>query len=208
MIQTTRHTFVPSVRVVGRIDPVAPWEVIFAEPMLCGASWEFARAQGGPLTQRVLDVLEDEVPGGRGARIDTQSQDLMEGQYPAIPGWHCDAASIPRDDAAEAAVYTCFVSSVAGGVSRTLFAAEPLTLDVDRDRVWGSTHRGAELFLMHRQIAEDGDVVRFDGNTLHRAAECHQRGWRYWFRLTMTDQAPRNAIKTTVQIYTPIESRG
>lgn len=206
MVQMTRHTFVPSVRVVGKIDPVAPWEVIFAEPMLCGASWGFARERGGPLTQRVLDVLEAEVPGGRGARIDTQSQDLMEGQYPAIPGWHCDSASIPRADVRP--VYTCFVSSVAGGVSRTLFAAEPLTLDIDNDHVWGSTHRGAELFLMHRQVAEDGDVVRFDDNTLHRAAECHQRGWRYWFRLAISDDPPRNAIKTTVQIYTPIESRG
>lgn len=224
MIQMTTHTFVPNVKVVGRIEPLASIETIFAEPMLWSASLEFARAHGGPLTQKVLDVLEPEMPeidaivraNGRYACIDTESQDLMEGQFPSIPGWHCDVMSVkrPNDGEAEAqivrdtVVYTCFASTNPEGVSQTLFAAEPLTLEVDTDHVWNSVHRGAERFLLHREKARDGDVIRFDGNTLHRTSECHRNGWRYFFRLTVYHKPPRNVIKNRVQIYTPIESRG
>jgi hypothetical protein len=224
MIQMTTHTFVPDVRVVGRIEPVVAMETIIAEPMLWGASWEFSREHGGPLTQRVLDALEPELPEmqaiarphGRYLNIDTESQDLIEGQYPSIPGWHCDAMSVrrPNDGEAEAQiardtiVYTCFLSTEPQGVSQTLFAAEPLTLEVDTDHVWNSVHRGAERFLLHREKGRDGDVIRFDGNTLHRSSECHRTGWRYWFRLTIYPKPPKNIIKNRVQVYTPIESRG
>lgn len=225
MIQMTTHTFVPNVKVVGRIEPVVvSTEDIVAEPMLWGASLEFSRLHGGPLTQKVLRALEPEMPAinaiveanGRYANIDTERQDLMEGQYPSIPGWHCDAMSVtrPGDGEVEAGivrdtiVYTCFVSDQPQGVSQTLFAAEPVTLEVDTDHVWNSVHRGAERHLLHRSKARDGDLVRFDGNTLHRSSECHQSGWRYWFRLTIYHKPPRNVIKTRGQVYTPIESRG
>ncbi|HEV3485481.1 MAG TPA: hypothetical protein VG106_08740, partial [Vicinamibacterales bacterium] len=153
---------------------------------------------------------------GRHLNIDTQSQHLMEGQFPSIPGWHCDAMSVkgPRDTdadeqiARDTIVYTCFVSTNEDGVSQTLFADEPLTLEVDTDHVWPSVHRGAELHLLRRQKVKDGDVVRFDGNTLHRAAECHRAGWRYWFRLTVYHKPPRNVVKRMVQVYTPVEARG
>ncbi len=216
MIETRTHTFVPDVRVVGRVDPVVPKEIIIGEPMLWSASWDFARQRGGPLTQRVMDALQPCRPEiterearGRFLCIDTESQDLMEGQYPSIPGWHCDGDGGPNDRiASEAIVFACFLSSEPGGVSRTVFAAEPLTLEVDLDHIWPSVHRGVERFLMRRERVADGDIIRFDGNTLHRASDCHRGGWRYWFRLTVYRKPPNNVIKTRAQVYTPVESRG
>jgi hypothetical protein len=223
MIETRMHTFVPSLVRVGAVEAVVPMEAIIAEPMLWSATWAFAREHGGPLTQGVLDVLEAErdridavCAGGRHAVIDTESQDLMAGQYPSIPGWHCDAITVPRPGedgdhqrrVRETIVYSCSVSSQPGGVSQTLFAAEPLTLEVDLDHVWPSVHRGAEDRLLRREKMRDGEVVRFDGATLHRSAACHRSGWRYWFRLTLYHKPPQNVIKRRVQVYTPVESRG
>jgi hypothetical protein len=206
------HTFVPNVRVVARLDPVVPMETIIAEPMLWSASIAFAREKGGPLTQAVLDALGPAMPeieDGRFVNIDTESQDLMEGQYPSIPGWHCDGDGGPSGRiSSDALVFACFQSSRPGGVSRTIYAAEPLTLEVEPDHVWPSVHRGVERFLMRREHANDGDVIRFDGNTLHRASDCYAGGWRFWFRLTVYQKPPQNVIKHRTQVYTPIESRG
>lgn len=216
MIETRTHTFVPDIRVVGRVEPVVPKETISAEPMLWSASWDFARQHGGPLTHGVMDALapmraemEALEAQGRYVCIDTESQDLLEGQYPSIPGWHCDGDGGPADRiATDAIVYACFLSNRPDGVSRTTFAAEPLTLEVDLDHIWPSVHRGTERFLLRREKQNDGEVVRFDGNTLHRSSDCHRSGWRYWFRLTIYRKPPRNVLKRRVQVYTPVESRG
>ena len=94
MIETGMHTFVPDVKVVGRMEPVVNTRAIIDEPMIWGADLNFARRHGGPLTRMVIEVLEGEVPAiqeierqGRYACIDTESQFLLIGQFPSIPGW-------------------------------------------------------------------------------------------------------------------------
>src|SRR5438874_10468983 len=103
--------------------------------MLWSASIDFARQRGGPLTRGVLDALApamaeiDALVAGHGrfVNIDTESQDLMEGQFPSIPGWHCDGDGGPAGRiSSDALVFGCFQSSRPGGVSRTIYAAEPV----------------------------------------------------------------------------------
>lgn len=85
-------------RGVGRIEKTNA--VIEDEPMLFGASWDFARKNGGPLTTRVMNLLKgeanflplltDQALKGYHPVIDTKTVLLQPGQYPCIGGWHCD----------------------------------------------------------------------------------------------------------------------
>lgn len=219
MIEAGMHTFVPDVKVLGRMEPVANTRAIIDEPMIWSADLNFARRHGGPLTRRALEVLEGELPAiqeierrGRYACIDTESQFLLIGQFPSIPGWHADAmletengqpdlSSISPDGL----VYTLSISDQPGGVSRTLFAAQPLTVEYDRDHVWRSVHRAAETFLLRRTLADEGAMIRFDQNTLHKPSPCYRKGWRFWFRLTLYHKPPKNELLNRVQIYSPEE---
>ncbi|MGH8531257.1 MAG: hypothetical protein ACREV1_00660 [Gammaproteobacteria bacterium] len=219
MIETSTYTFVPDLKVVGRTEPVVSTRAIIDEPMIWGADLNFTRRHGGPLTRMALQLLEGELPmiqqierRGRYACIDTESQFLLIGQFPSIPGWHGDAM-LETDNgqpdfstiSPDALVYMLSISDQPGGVSRTLLAAQPLTVEYDRDHVWRSVHRAAETFLLQRVLAEEGTMIRLDQDTLHKPAPCYRKGWRFWFRLTLYHKPPKNEFLNRVQVYSPEE---
>lgn len=215
-------TFTPSTRIVGSLAGRVPTESIEAEPMLFSASPSFAREQGGPLTQAVLGVLEgtDEIEEaamfaktrGLWLVIDTRSHMLMPGFCPAIPGWHCDAyprrgyASQPdvRGGTPDAWHYVTHLSDQDVGPSRTIFADEPLSVDIAEDdrHVWKTVHDAATARVLRALQFLDGEVVRFSQPTLHRVAPAECRGWRWWFRMSMYYRPPLNRIRRQVQVYT------
>lgn len=222
-------TFEPKVLDLPRLEAsVVPAEVITDEPMLYSASPLFAQTYGGPLTQAALGQMQHfmeniGLPPGCHWVIDTRSHMLMPGQYPAIGGWHCDAVprahynAQPDLDRMNRDVWhlTAHVSTHKEGVSSTLFLIEPLTLDIDTERVWASAHEGVKKYEpetlvcapMHR-VPGDGAVVAFNQPTLHRAARTVHRGWRWWIRASMYYARPINKIRRHVQVYTSAEGAG
>jgi hypothetical protein len=217
----TTFTFEPSTSVVARVSGQANRAEIHAETMFFGCSVEFIQDfdSGGHMARIVLDELNraGELDAakryckkhGKHLVIDTRSHMLMPGMYPAIPGWHCDA--YPRSHYGEqpnlyAALpdtphYVVHVSDQNGGVSRTLYAAEPITVEIDEDRVWGSWHEAAEREPIARVQYRDGEIVRMLQPTLHRAQRCYQKGWRWWFRMSAFYKPPENAVRKQVQVY-------
>ena len=119
MIEIREHHFVPMFQVVAKLPTIIPTQAIADEPLLWGAGWDFAKENGGPLTQMVMDSLAGEMETiralegkGRYPVIDTEGQHLLVGQFPSIPGWHCD--SLPDanlDQASEDAVHYTFSAS-------------------------------------------------------------------------------------------------
>ena len=223
MKELRTHQFVPNVHTVGRVAPVASASELANEPMVWGADLEFARANGGPLTHSVLDAMESEMPLirsiealGRYAVVDTESQFLLPDQYPSIPGWHCD--SVPEFGEDNPCVgqpdlsqidedgihYTASIAEHPGGVSQTSFAAQSVNIEYDMDHVWDSVGKQAERKLLQRQTMADGDIVRFDQNTLHKSTPCHQKGLRFWLRLSLYHKKPLNKVLNRVQVYTVI----
>lgn len=214
-MDTIEHTFVADIEIVGELTACVATRSIKDEPCLSNSDWAFARVQGGSLTQAVLDQLEPQRPllaaiqqQGLHLCIDTESQFMLPGQYPAIPGWHCDSSTeLSRQNENE----LFFVSSISDqkdGVSQTLFSNGAVTMLVDRDHLWQSVHQQAERLILNRQIIPDGNIVRFSMNTLHCPTACYQAGWRFWFRLAVTIKKPQNKLLRQIQIYSPIESRG
>ncbi len=220
MIEMFEHKFVPDIEIVGELPAVVPMQDIIDEPMVWGADWAFTRQHGGPLTQAVLDQLETQRPlldeiqaRGRYVCIDTESQFLLLGQYPSIPGWHCDSIMEVdgRNDVSQQEVdcihFMVSISDHEGGVSQTLFADETTTMKIDKDHVWQSVHQQAERLILHRRIIPDGKLVKFSMNTLHCPSACYQAGWRFWFRLSAYHKPPKNQLMYRTQVYTSVESR-
>jgi hypothetical protein len=212
-----KHTFRPEWELVALLQGRVETVTIAEEPMLFSASPAFAESYGGPLTRAVLRSLEKErhrwteyiaSHPGTHAVIDTRSHMLMPGQYPAIPGWHCDA--YPRGKGGsgqpdlEAGDPECFhyvvtVSDQQRGVSNTAFLEGTVTVEVDPEQVWGSVHD--EIRELAGVKIPDGNLIRFKQESLHRASATHAKGWRWFFRLSMYHSAPMNQIRRQVQVY-------
>jgi hypothetical protein len=213
------HMFEPHWESIHKLHGQVETATIVEEPMLFSTSPDFAESYGGSLTRAVLRALSrerdriatyiSEHPGTY-AVIDTRSHMLMPGQYPAIPGWHCDA--YPRGKGSsgqpdlkagdpECFHYVVTVSDQPNGVSNTTFMQVPLNLNVDPERVWGSVHDAVEALGIGAATISDGHLIRFKQETLHRATRTHTKGWRWFFRMSMYHSKPMNQIRRQVQVY-------
>lgn len=220
----TKLFFNPYLERCGRIYPLDTPQsqtLIIAEPLLYSASLEFAACYGGPLTRAVLRKLPNwDPPNGFHWVVDTRTHMLMPGQYPAIPGWHCDG--VPRgnytaqpdlnqlrDDVWHVVAH---VSTHPEGVSNTQFITEPYEIDCDESRVWASVHehlKRTDVELSGSVLTPgDGAITRFKMPTLHRATPAKHRGWRWWFRASMYYNRPVNQIRNHVQVYTVGDGAG
>lgn len=206
-------------------------DAIRDEPMLYSATVGFAYQHGGPLTEVILDALETQRPRqvvNRVPVIDTRVHMLMPGQYPAIPGWHCD--DVPRrnsleggngqpellESSGEELHYVCTVSDTCDfldsgghggtGPSRTEFLVNPVTVEVPgkSDHVWKDVHEAVEATKPEIFQARHQRIYGFSQQHLHRAPRTTCRNWRFFFRLSYMrdDQHRRPEVRKQVQVYT------
>src|SRR5215470_8347004 len=106
-------------------------QAIKAEPMLFSASWEFARTNGGPITNAFLDSVVTQIK--HPAIIDSRVHMLMPGWFPCIPGWHLDDVPRTRADGQpnhESLAYKSeHVCTVVGDASLTQFVEGDISLE-------------------------------------------------------------------------------
>ncbi len=220
-------TFNPNYKTVGNIKPVYDEFAIKNEPMLFDASIDYAYKNGGRITRAVLEVVLNDMQNssvgfGMGIsgyipHIDTKSVMLMPGMYPCIGGWHCDA--VPRnvstgqpdvDAISENAIhYLVSVNSNVDEPCNTQFIAEPLHCEIDPENgtpIWAQVNASANASNIKTYEVDNGDVVRFTRDSLHRGTAAKAPTWRYFFRLSHTKNEPRNEIRNQVQVYTDINN--
>lgn len=196
--------------------------MITTEPMLYSASLDFALEKGGPLTKSLLTHITFLAEWGSDVGtmsrmgyhpvIDTKKVLLQKGQYPCIPGWHCDG--VPRADnnsqpditkLSEPIVhYTATFSNLPQNLhSGTQFINSYQEVMVNPERVWGSVNKelenihGSHIF----QTPADGTVYRFTRGQLHRGPQCQNPEWRFFFRLSFYHMPAMNKIREQVQVY-------
>lgn len=220
-LENPTYTFTPKIS-WGEPDE-ARWsqEEIANETMLFGADTDFALRHGGPITQHVLSLIDLDVlhlaPEPGYVVIDSRVHMLMPGQYPAIPGWHCDgierANYVAQPDMTKLdngrIHFTYHTSAGPHGferpVSSTCFLTYPCTLEVNPERVWASVSEElSRLPVLGVGNSQDGQLMRFNSMTLHRASPAEARGWRYWFRASQYHTPPKNQIRKQVQVYTTL----
>ena len=218
--------FNPSIRTVKHIDAKFTSAQIEDEPMLFGASLRYARENGSEITNTVLNAIHSDPEFDRmlvntfqadndlNVIIDTKSVMVTKGQYPSIPGWHCD--DVPRSsknsqpDFSETTLdvqhFLVFFSDV-GDLTGTEFVTSNHSLVVDENQVWGSVNNEIENMLNtpyhqpHTRKAKDGELIQFNQLALHRATPAKSYGWRYFFRLSFTRRPHINKLRKQVQVY-------
>ena len=210
-----RALFEPDAKVVAKLPGlVSHWD-LEREPMLLGASPDFAERAGGGITRMMLAQLSPLLDPGRFLHvvIDTRVHMLMAGMYPAIPGWHCD--HVPRatkyaqpDPQQMTPAYQNFAVTLSNseiGVSHTEYVHETLDLEYDETAVWASINDELEQSSFPSTwFVQDGDIVRFSQSTLHRATAAHASGWRFFMRLSYVATPPVNRIRNQTQVYTTL----
>jgi len=197
---------------------------IINEPMLFSSSMEFARKNGGKITNTLLDKLDnlffwDEYEiyhseKGYVPVIDTKVVMLMKDQYPCIPGWHCDG--VPREDKHSQPnmnllnedIYhlLCTVSDNEKGVSNTKFVKTPFSMKLnDNEKVWGQVNKKVEEYIKDGSIetmeTKDNMLYLFRRDSIHSGQPAKRNGWRFFFRLSFYHTPPKNEIRKQVQVY-------
>ena len=211
--------FTPSIDQVGSIK--ADEETIKDEPMLYGASIDMVlkNADRYPLTYKVFKkitkdpkytkIMLEQAMMGYHPVIDTKSVLLMKGQYPCIPGWHCDGVirrnrnSQPDLSTLNEPVMHYICTITATGHVPTLVVKEPVTLEVDETKVWQSVDREVnQLPLDRTTLLDNGGIYRFNRSTIHKGVSACERTWRYFFRMSYYHMPCANEERKQVQVYT------
>jgi len=201
--------FRPNLMPIARINPVITDSEMKLENSMYSATAEFALANGGPVTRKLVESVPDwyykkALELGLWPNIDVRVHDLSDPLvpknldiYPAIPGWHCDGeyreTFFGQPDLNRVPVSFHIISTVSthgSGVSNTEFLNTPIGLKVSQEmpdiRLWQIVHRYVDqLKDANSQFTHDGDVVLFDARSLHRASPVKNRGHRLFFRMSM-----------------------
>ena len=221
----TKVMFKPNIEKVTETKGIWSVDEIKKEPMLFGASYEFARSDGGIITNMVLDNIEDDMKKhieemsikGYHPVIDTKSVMLMPQWFPSIPGWHCDG--VIRPDAKsqpdlntikEDIIHYIYLGATISDLSCPIFIAEDLELDVDKNAVWKSVHNSVSDVELDKKLTYmqtyEGDIVKFNRSALHICSPSKLRGWRYFFRLSFYHMPAMNEIRNQVQTYIDVNT--
>lgn len=165
--------------------------------------------------QRFQDDLVRWAVKGYHPVIDTKVVQLMPGQYPCIPGWHCDGV-IRNDRNSQPDLNTLYdhvphyIFSTSDVPEDQYCPTELINQDVYVDEcainpesVWGSVNScviGLEKNLDILRTQKD-KIYRFTRPTLHRGAQAKYRQWRYFYRLSFYHMPTLNQRRTQVQVY-------
>lgn len=201
------YAFVPDFRTVAHFDGRAGDDELSREVGVYAAPIAFVRERCGPLAQRFLDAVPAEYlamaeEAGLSANCDVRLHRLERGDYPASPGWHCDAAlreTAFSDESERVAISNSLIGSISSapagerGISTTEFLTGPSshTSEVAYNTApfWAEVSSAADAALVagsNRAVrAEDGQLTMFSCDALHRATPATRAGWRLFFRMSL-----------------------
>ncbi len=197
------------------------------EPMFFNANAAWARDNGGPITRAFVDALPGE---WRNGVLDSRVHMLMQGWFPAIPGWHHD--DVPRPPIPTGQHFATagqpdynapryrarhVMGLVNGGICPTAFAVGACTMPAvaDGEIIYGVwTHEVDRLIAagsLSRVLAPSGRVLAFDWQTFHTATATTGSGWRWFCRVSLDTErmaSASNEIRQQAQVYLALPTAG
>ncbi len=187
--------------------------------MLFACDVNYAYKNGGPITRRFISEFPEDF-FNRKVIIDSKVNMLMEGWYPAIPGFHID--DIPRSRSDGQPNYlnpeyrSKHVAAVVGDCSLTSFilgtSIEVSDVDVGQ-KVYAKWNKEIRAQVENGTVEErsigEGELVEFGWGDFHKANPATKRGWRLFIRASKDTARPIfNEKRTQVQVYLPCINAG
>jgi hypothetical protein len=188
---------------------------------------DFVRENAGPITSAFLDALP---VGWENSIVDSRSHMLMNGWYPAIPGFHHDDVPRPRiadgehfltapqpDYDEPAYLSEHLMGLVNGEVCPTEFAIGECEMPPipEGGLIYREWHNEVLRLLANGTLksvqAESGKLIQFDWQTFHQGTKAVGSGWRWFIRLTRnsdTVNRPANEIRKQTQVYLEFPMEG
>lgn len=219
-----KRTFNPSFEDIGYVNPTWDIDTITNETCVYAASPAKVKEVCGPIANEIMNAVPDSwwakcVKLGMLPNIDVRVHRLNKGEYPAVPGWHCDGAlretyfgqpdpdRVPIRD-----TILCVVSTAHDGVSNPQMITIPVTVDIEpsdsEDFVyWREVHKQIKPSIPTGRLC-DGEVIRISCDTLHRVMPAHKRGARLLFRMSMWHNdylGDGGKVAKTQQVYRVID---
>lgn len=207
-------TFSPNIKTVAFLSEYSMLD-IRDEPMLFSCDLKHCHKLGGKITKEFLALVSrhsdffHDVPSDLNIVFDCRTTLTMPGMYPSIPGWHCDDFNRgekygqPRlADRDKRIRHTTAIVGEGNGISKTEFITQPVTISVNPAEVWHSLDKAInKLPQLARRSLKNREIITFSQDSIHRAAECTEAGWRWFGRLSLTYRKPWNELRTQTQVY-------
>lgn len=223
--------FSPNFHICNTVQPTFPISDLEKEQGVYSATPAFVLQNCGDISRMLLSSIPawyyDKAEELKlYPNCDIRIHRLYPGDFPAYPGWHCDGDyretyfSQPDLNRIKVSYHvTATVSSHERGVSSTQFLNEPFSCTVDETAsdvaIWGQIDRDlaqrAQRPHLNLWDSRDGQLVLFDGKTLHRCRPAEVRGWRLFFRMSMWHRPNLGAggmITKQEQVYKLAEGTG
>lgn len=213
-VERVRYTrFEPTWQVLNEVGSF-PEEVIAQEPMLFGATVNFAKSSGGPITRAFLDKLN--IPADSGI-IDSRVHMLKRGWYPCIPGWHIDdfyRGENGQPDLKNAPGQRHYFA-IFGDVSKTEFLSGTVDLPdaYPGENLYACYNREVNTLIARKDVSvskvRPGFIYSFGNSDLHRGTAATGDGWRFFIRVSVGScRIATNTIRKQVQVYLPALEAG
>lgn len=227
MSALTPKLFESSVWDAGAFKSDWSQDYIKNEPQFFNASLEFAYANGKGITREFIAALPR---GWESSVLDSRVHMLMNGWYPAIPGYHHDDVprppipvgqhflTAPQPDY-ENPRYKAehIMGLVSGDICPTAFAlGECLMPAIPEDGlIYRRWHMEIVQMLAAGKLehwsAPSGRLIGFDWQTFHTGVKASGSGWRWFCRITRNSDrcaTITNEQRTQTQVYLEFPMEG
>jgi len=190
--------FTPEIQTIGKVKGSRSVDELSVETSVYAASPDFVRQNCGPIANGILDAVDQSYFDrcedlGMLPNIDVRVHRLNVGEYPAIPGWHCDGVKREtyhgQPDPDKMRIRDTVLCAVSmGSVCNPEVITEQLEIDIpeieDEFKLWQYVDSKI-LDSTSRREMPDGEITMIGASTLHRVMPARRRGFRLLFRMSM-----------------------
>lgn len=226
---TTPKHFNSQIKNIGTFGTGIDFSKIKNEPMFFNCDFNFAYENGGLITKSFLDTLPEEWKSSS-LVFDSRVHMLMNGWYPAIPGFHHDDVPRPQIPIGQHFITAGqpdydnpryksehILGLLNADICPTVFAIGECTMPAipEGELIYRRWHNEVEKLISEKQLTEikagNGQLIYFDCDTFHTGTKANSTGWRWFGRVSRnTDRAKSitNEIRVNAQVYLEFPMEG
>ncbi len=213
-------TFQPEYQTLAKVQGCWPAEDLLKQQGMYGADIKTAYQHATEPLKTILDAIpenykQETAEKGLELNIDVRVHELQKGDYPASPGWHCDAPqretsfSDSSDSVEVNKSLVVNLSSNPNGTSNTVFYPKPLTMRINdfNKTTWTEMDKILGTNLDGHHASKDGELVQFSPYAPHCIQPTQNNGVRMFIRISQWEKPEwfTPGLTKTEQVYRTVK---